>query len=315
MITAAGLDALTTPEASAITIGTFDGVHVGHRALIAYTKEEAARRGLASAVVTWDRHPAATLRPDAVPPLLSTPERKVELIQELGVDILLVLPFDRSLSKWPPERFVQDVLVTGLAARAVYVGRGWRFGHRASGDVDTLTELGATLGFDAEGVSLATVGGEAVSSSRVRACIAEGDMTMARSLLGRPFELEGRVVEGDDRGASLGYPTANVTLDPSLASPPRGIYAGRARVDGRIYPAAISLGVKPTFGGDPERSPLVLEAYLLDYQGDLYGVDLRIEFLERLRDELKFDSVPELVAQMDEDVADTRRLQDRPGGP
>ena len=122
-------------------------------------------------------------------------------------------------------------------------------------------------------------------------------------------------MEGDDRGASLGYPTANVTLDPSLASPPRWIYAGRARVDGRSYPAAISLGVKPTFGGDPERSPLVLEAYLLDYQGDLYGVDLRIEFLERLRDELKFDSVPELVAQMDEDVADTRRLQDRPGGP
>jgi riboflavin kinase/FMN adenylyltransferase len=315
VITAVGLDALTAPAGSAITIGTFDGVHVGHRALIARTKEEAARRGIASAVVTWDRHPAATLRPDAVPPLLSTPERKVELIEELGVDILLVLPFDRSLSQWPPERFVQDVLVSGLAARAVYVGQGWRFGHRASGDVDTLTNLGATLGFDAQGVSLTTVGGEAVSSSRVRACIVEGDMTVARSLLGRPFELEGRVVEGDDRGASLGYPTANVTLDPSLATPPRGIYAGRARVEGRIYPAAISLGVKPTFGGDPERSPLVLEAYLLDYEGDLYGADLRIEFLERLRDELKFDTVAELVAQMDEDVADTRRLQDRPGGP
>jgi riboflavin kinase / FMN adenylyltransferase len=315
VITAVGLDALTTPEGSAVTIGTFDGVHVGHRALIARTKEEAARRGLASAVVTWDRHPAETLRPDAVPPLLSTPERKVELIEELGVDILLVLPFDRSLSQWPPERFVQEVLVNGLAARAVYVGQGWRFGHRARGDVETLTELGAVLGFDAEGMPLATVADEAVSSSRVRSCIAEGDMTTARTLLGRPFELEGRVVEGDDRGASLGYPTANVTLDPSLATPPRGIYAGRARVEGRIYPAAISLGVKPTFGGDPERSPLVLEAHLLDYEGDLYETDLRIEFLERLRDELKFHSVPELVAQMEKDVADTRRLQDRPGGP
>lgn len=312
MITAVGLDALSTPEGSVVTIGTFDGVHVGHRALIARTQDEAARRDLASAVITWDRHPNVTLRPNAVPPLLSSPERKVELIEELGVDILLVLPFDRELSHWPPERFVHDVLVAGLAARAVFVGAGWRFGHKAAGDVALLTQLGDRLGFDVHGLPLVSVAGEPASSSRVRACISAGDMMLTRTLLGRPFALEGRVVTGDDRGAALGYPTANVTLDPSLAAPPRGIYAGRARVEGRVYPAAISLGVKPTFGGDPERSPLVLEAYLLDFEGDLYGAVLRIEFLERLRDELKFDNVDELVAQMDRDVAATRRLGDSP---
>ncbi|MDQ3619818.1 MAG: bifunctional riboflavin kinase/FAD synthetase [Actinomycetota bacterium] len=312
MITAVGLNALSTPEGSVVTIGTFDGVHVGHRTLIARTKDEAATRGLPSAVVTWDRHPNATLRPDAVPLLLSTPERKVELIEELGVDILLVLPFDRELSHWPPERFVRDVLVNGLAARAVLVGQGWRFGHRAAGDVALLSELGVNLGFDAEGVPLVTVAGGPASSSRVRDRISAGDMELTRTLLGRPFALEGRVVAGDDRGASLGYPTANVTLDPTIATPPRGIYAGRAKVEGLAYPAAISLGVKPTFGGDPELSPLVLEAFLLDFEGDLYGADLRIEFLERLRDELKFDNVDELVAQMDRDVTATRRLHDRP---
>lgn len=312
MITAVGLEALSTPEGSVVTIGTFDGVHVGHRALIARTKDEAAKRGLASAAVTWDRHPNATLRPDAVPLLLSTPERKVELIEELGVDILLVLPFDRELSHWPPERFVRDVLVNGLAARAVLVGQGWRFGHKAAGDVALLSKLGGDLGFDAEGVPLVTVAGGPASSSRVRESISAGNMELTRTLLGRPFALEGRVVAGDDRGASLGYPTANVTLDPTIAAPPRGIYAGRARVGGRAYPAAISLGVKPTFGGDPELSPLVLEAFLLDFDGDLYGAELRIEFLERLRDELKFDSVDELVAQMDQDVTATRRLHDRP---
>jgi len=312
VITAVGLDALSKPEGSVVTIGTFDGMHLGHRALIARTKDEARRRGLVSAVVTWDRHPNATLRPDAVPLLLSTPERKVQLIEELGVDILLVLPFDRELSQWPPERFVRDALVNGLAARAVVVGQGWRFGHRAAGDVALLSELGGDMGFDAEGLPLVTVAGEPASSSRVRGCISAGDMVLTRALLGRPFSLEGRVVPGDDRGASLGYPTANVTLDPAIAAPPRGIYAGRAWVEDQVYPAAISLGVKPTFGGDPDRSPLVLEAFLLDFVGDLYGADLRIEFLERLRDELKFDSVDELVAQMDRDVTATRRLHDRP---
>jgi riboflavin kinase/FMN adenylyltransferase len=309
MKTLVGLQSLRPPEGgSAVTVGTFDGVHLGHRALIARTIAEASERSLASVVVTWDRHPNETLRPERAPKLLTSPERKSELLASTGIDVLAVLPFDRELSMWPPERFATAVLADGLGARRVFVGAGWRFGHKAAGDVTLLEKLGAELGFDATGLSLTTHDGSPVSSSRAREAVAAGDVELAEVLLGRPFDVDGTVVKGAGRGIGLGFPTANFEVTPKLVRPRRGVYAGRARVEATWYPAAINVGVNPTFGGDEASTPIMVEAYLLDFRGDLVGANLRVEFLKRLRDELKFDSVDELVAQMARDVEATRAL-------
>lgn len=309
MKTLVGLQSLRPPEGgSAVTVGTFDGVHLGHRALIARTIAEASERSLASVVVTWDRHPNETLRPERAPKLLASPERKTELLASTGIDVLAVLPFDRELSMWPPDRFASAVLADGLGARSVFVGAGWRFGHKAAGDVTLLEKLGAELGFDATGLSLTTHDGSPVSSSRVREAVAAGDVELAEVLLGRPFDVDGTVVKGAGRGIGLGFPTANFEVAPKLVRPRRGVYAGRARVESTWYSAAINVGVNPTFGGDEATTPVMVEAYLLDFEDDLVGTTLRVEFLKRLRDELKFDSVDDLVAQMARDVEATRAL-------
>ncbi|MDQ4024096.1 MAG: bifunctional riboflavin kinase/FMN adenylyltransferase, partial [Actinomycetota bacterium] len=264
-----GIDALEPPdEGAAVTIGTFDGVHLGHRALIARTIAEATERGLESVVLTWDRHPAMTLRPEAAPPMLTSPERKIELLEETGADLVAVLPFDVPLSQRPPESFVEDVLVKGLGARLVLVGSGWRFGKGRAGTVGLLEELGRDLGFEAHGIELEEVSGEAASSSRVRAAVTGGDLGLAERLLGRPFDLDGVVEHGDSRGAGLGFPTANLAIDPTIASPPVGVYAGRARAGGSWFAAATNVGVNPTFGGG---GPPRIESYLIGYDGDLYG--------------------------------------------
>jgi riboflavin kinase / FMN adenylyltransferase len=296
------------PEGSSITIGTFDGVHLGHRALIARAIGAGREQGLSSVIITWDRHPNQTIRPEKTPPLLTTPERKIELLEERGPDILVSLAFDKALSQWPPERFAEEVLARGLGARLVIVGTGWRFGHKAKGDSELLAALGHDLGFSVEAVGLETMLGAPISSSRLRAAVADGDMVLAATLLARPFDMDGEVVHGDDRGRSLGFPTANVALDPSLVNPARGVYAGRARVDESWFPAAINVGVNPTFGGDPATTAPRVEAFLLDFEGDLYDRSIRIEFHKRLRDELKFDSVEALIAQMKADVVATRKL-------
>jgi riboflavin kinase/FMN adenylyltransferase len=293
---------------TAVTVGTFDGVHVGHRALIGRTVAAGRAAGAESAVVTWDRHPAATLRPDAVPALLTTQRRKLELLAETGVDWCVVLAFDTELSRWPPERFATEVLARGLGARSVVVSTGWRFGRRATGDVALLESLGRRLDFRVDVGPLVTVEGGEVSSSRVRAAVASGDLRLASALLGRPHELPGTVVAGDGRGASLGYPTANLDVDAGLAGPPTGIYACRARLEDRTVSAAVSVGVNPTFGGEPGRSPVRVEAHLLGFEGDLYGRRLTLELVDRLRDERRFDSTDALIAQMTRDVEATQRL-------
>lgn len=303
-----GLDALEAGAGSSVTIGTFDGVHLGHRALTARAIDDARERRVRSVAVTWDRHPNETLRPEKTPPLLTTSARKVELLEEMGLDQVAVLPFDEELSQWPPERFAEQVLAEGLGVHAVFVGEGWRFGHRAAGDVSLLDKLGQELGFEVHEVRLVEVDGEPVSSTRTRLAVSAGEMELARALLARPFDLDGVVIRGAERGHSLGFPTANLALEPALAHPARGVYAGRARAGEQWYPAAINLGVNPTFGGDPTSSPLRVEAYLLGFSGDLYGQTLRVEFWQRLRDEIKFDGRDALVEQMRTDVERTAAL-------
>lgn len=310
MRTFVGLGALPLDEerGSVVTIGTFDGVHLGHRMLINKAIAAAGAAGLNSCVVTWDRHPAVTLRPDKAPPALASPERKLELIGELGPDLLVVLPFDAELSSMEAEDFAAGVLGKGLQAKQVIVGDGWRFGRKARGTTELLAQIGETSGFTVDPVSLEHVAGAVASSTRIRKLLADGQMGAARELLGRPFDLDGVVEHGDARGKGLGVPTANVTPDPALVRPPRGVYAGRARVGDVWYSAAINVGVNPTFGGDEATTPVRVEAYLLDFDGDLYDQTIRVEFWERLRDEKRFDSSQALVDQMHRDIARTRDL-------
>lgn len=303
-----GLGSLTPPEGGcALTIGTFDGVHLGHRALIAAAGESADTLGATTAALTWDRHPAATLRPDRAPSLLTSTARKTELLAGSGVELLALLPFDEELSRVTAEDFVTDVLVTGLGVRSVFVGHNWRFGRDRVGDVGLLTKMGAELGFEVHGAPLIEVAGEPVSSSRIRRAVAAGDMAEARALLGRPFDVDGVVGRGRSRGRDLGYPTANLELEPDLSRPPVGVYAGVATIAEVRRPAAINIGTSPTFAsGGP--SEVRVEAFVLDFDGDIYGSSVRLEFWERLRDEVRFDSVEALVAQMGEDVEQTRRM-------
>lgn len=305
-----GLGALPLEDVAGtvVTIGTFDGLHLGHRALINRTIAAAAEHGLESCVLTWDRHPALTLRPDTAPPSLASPERKVELVEELSPDLLVVLPFNTDLAAMEATDFATQVLARGLHARLVVVGEGWRFGRKAAGDTAVLSEIGRREGFDVDAVTLEQVTGDKVSSTRVRRAVSEGQLGLARDLLGRPFDIDGEVEHGDHRGKSLGVPTANVTPEPSLVRPPRGVYAGRARVGDVWYSAAINVGVNPTFGGDEATTPVRVEAYLLDFDADLYGHWVRIEFWERLRDELRFESSQDLIAQMHRDIDQTRAI-------
>jgi riboflavin kinase/FMN adenylyltransferase len=253
------------------------------------------------------------VRPGSHPPQLTTNTRKAELAGELGVDVVVFLPFTLEFSKLSPAEFVHQAVVADLHADAVVVGENFRFGHGATGDMAMLTELGSRWGFDAEGVTLLAEAGRPISSTYIRSCVEAGDMAAANHALGRPHRLDGVVVRGDQRGRDLGYPTANVRAEAFAAVPADGIYAGRVvHVDERgntrtgvpTLAAAISVGTNPTFDGR-HRS---VEAYVLDFDGDLYGQNLGVEFVHRLRGMVKFDSVEELVVQMADDVTRTRQL-------
>jgi riboflavin kinase/FMN adenylyltransferase len=306
MEVARGLAALPLDTGpTAVTVGFFDGVHRGHQAVVRRTVEVARERGLVAVAVTFDRHPREVLTPGREPPLLTTLERKAALLEELGVAVLLVLEFTPELSRWSPEAFVRGVLVEGLHAAHAVVGSNFTFGHRAAGNLPVLAELGAAHGFEVEGVALLSLGGRVVSSSSVREALLAGDLSWPREALGRRFVLDGRVVPGKGRGAAvLGFPTANLETHPRLLVPGAGIYAGRAFVRGESHVAAVSVGTNPTFGGEP----LHVEAHLLDFEGDVLGEPMAVEFWARLRDELRFDSVEDLVRQMKEDVERARAL-------
>jgi len=287
-----------------VTIGVFDGVHRGHQQIIGHAVARAAALAVPSVVLTFDPHPSEVVRPGSHPPMLTSQRYRADLLEELGVDVACVLPFTREFSRLSPEEFVHEVLVEHLHTSAVVVGENFRFGARATGDVDALTASGRRFGFSVEGVPLLGSADTTWSSTYIRSCVQAGDVEQAAQALGREHRVDGVVVRGDQRGRELGYPTANLQPLPWSAVPTDGVYAGRLVLAGSELPAAISIGTNPTFEG-PERR---VEAYVLDYTGDLYGEQVGLAFTARLRDTLRFDDVDALVAQMARDVARTREL-------
>jgi riboflavin kinase/FMN adenylyltransferase len=295
-------------ERSVLTIGAYDGVHTGHRRLIGMVRHWAAELGCRSAVVTFDRHPAMVVRPESAPKLLTDLETKLERLATTGIDLTVVVHFDEERSHETAEDFVRTVLVGCLAPRMVVVGHDFHFGYRRGGNVPLLQALGGELGFDVVGVSLFSEGPEPVSSTRIRAQLAAGHVEEAAELLGCWHEVRGVVTRGDARGRALGYPTANLAVPAEIQLPADGIYAAwYRRPDGTRHAAAVSLGRRPTFYASAQAS--LLEAYLLDFDGDLYGEKASVEFVARLRDEMRFDgpdAIAALTTQMARDVELTR---------
>jgi riboflavin kinase / FMN adenylyltransferase len=303
-------------EARAVTIGAFDGVHLGHQAVLRLVRELASARGLRAAVVTFDRHPAEVVRPESAPKLLTSLDQKLELLDATGaVDDCLVITFDEARSKEPADEFVEELLVGALRTRLVVVGSDFHFGYRRRGDVPLLQRMGADLGFEVLGLGLvaspdgtfAADGTLPYSSTRVRNLLAIGDVAGAADVLGRPHEVRGVVERGDQRGRELGYPTANVAVPDRICLPTDGVYAG-TYVDqaGVERPAAISLGRRPTFYEDSGLR--LLEAHVLDFDGDLYDQRAAVRFRAHLRGQERFDRVDALIEQMGRDVDDARRI-------
>ena len=296
---------------TAVVIGNFDGVHLGHQHVLATARAKADAAGLTLVAVSFDPHPMAVLRPEHAPTTLTTMEVRAGLLIACGADAVLALPFDRDMASWTPDEFAQRVLVDALHAQEAVVGANFRYGKRASGDVACLADFGAQHGFGVEGIPL-DGGPQVWSSTYVRTCLAAGDVAGAAEALGRPYAVRGVVVKGEQRGRELGYPTANVPTEALTATPSDGIYAGwltRLDTDER-FPAAISVGVNPTFDGVVTRR---VESYVLDRTDlELYGVEVVVEFVDRLRGMVAFGSVEDLVDQMRADVDRARRLLTAP---
>ena len=291
---------------SAVTIGKFDGVHIGHVEIIRQLDDIAQTRGLTATVVTFDRHPAALFRPEAKPVEITGMTRRIELIEQAGVHSNLVLPFTHELAALSPRDFVTKILVQALHAQVVLVGHDFRFGAHAEGDVDRLRALGLEFGFDViliEDVS--SVNGMRVSSSAIRVLMGEGDVESASALLGRMPAVRGAIVHGAKRGRELGYPTANLSQETTGLIPADGVYAGWLTDNGTRYPAAISVGSNPTFEGIHLRT---VESFLLDVSLDLYGHVVVVEFASRLRGMVAFDGIEALMEQMASDVQDVRKV-------
>ena len=287
-----------------VTIGVFDGVHRGHQRIIGRAVALAAERGVLSVVLTFDPHPSEILRPGSHPALLTGTRAKAELLEALGVDVMCVVPFTKEFSRLTPDAFVHEVLVERLHVSAVVIGDNFRYGAKGAGDVDALRAAGHRLGFAVEGVALEGTGEATYSSTYVRALIDAGEVRAAAEVLGREHRIEGLVVRGDQRGREIGYPTANLSLLPWSAVPADGIYAGHLVRGSAMLPAAISIGTNPTFAGRERR----VEAFVLDFDGDLYGERVAASFTERLRPMVRFATVEGLVAQMDQDVQRTREI-------
>lgn len=299
-------------QGTVVTIGAFDGVHHGHRVILEKVRRRAAELGAETAVITFDRHPATVVRPSSAPLLLTDLDQKLELLSEAGIDHVVVVTFDRRRANESAEDFVQELICDCLRARCVVVGRDFHFGHNRRGNVALLEDMGRRLGFEVVGLGLVAGEGEVVSSTRIRDLLSDGDVESANKLLERPHEIGGTVTKGDSRGGPLlGFPTANLEVAAGMLVPADGIYAGYVRLgdghdSGGPHPAAVYVGNRPTFYEQPG-SPAV-EAYLLDFSGDVYGKKARVQFVARLRDDRRFDSLEDLAEQMERDVAAARTV-------
>jgi len=286
----------------AVSIGVFDGVHRGHQSLLAGLVAAAAERSLTPAVATFEPHPLRVLAPHRAPQMITSVAHRVEILQQLGVEMVGVMPF-AEIQEMEADRFIADVLVERLNTELVLVGENFQFGKGGKGSPQTLRQAGERYGFVVKVTEL--LGGETpITSSRVRQCVAEGETAEAARLLGRPFEIQGKVAEGDRRGRQLGIPTANLETPSHMCIPPNGIYAAWAEVEAGTHPAALNIGVRPTFG----EGRLITEAHLLDFSGDLYGSRMRLRLVgDRIRPEIAYSSVDQLMAQVKLDIAEVRR--------
>ncbi|MGI9047949.1 MAG: bifunctional riboflavin kinase/FAD synthetase [Rubrobacteraceae bacterium] len=287
-----------------VALGNFDGVHLGHRSVVRRAVEEAERRGVRVVAATFDPHPGWVLRPGKQPKLLTTLDLRREALLGCGADEMYAIRFDGDLSEKSPEEFVRDVLVDELGAGVVVVGENFRFGYKAAGDVDELVRLMRSHGGEVFTVALHRGEEKEVNSTRIRNLISSGEVDKAADLLGRPYVLRGEVVVGDRRGRTIGFPTANVLPDPDVVVPAHGVYACYVDVGGEKYAACTNIGVAPTF----ERAESRVEAYLLNFDGDLYGRVVDVDFLTRIRSELRFSGIEELKVQISSDVEEARRV-------
>ncbi|RMF85874.1 MAG: bifunctional riboflavin kinase/FAD synthetase [Nitrospirae bacterium] len=286
-----------------VTIGNYDGVHLGHQEIFRRVRARADATGGTAVVVTFDPHPLKVLAPERCPPIMVTCEQKLRLIEAHGIDLVVCQRFTREFAAQPPHRFARDYLARGLGARWVVVGYDYSFGRGREGTIDSLRELGLEHGFELEVVPPVEVEGEIVSSTRVRQLITAGRLTEANRCLGRPYSIAGEVIHGDRRGRTLGFPTANIRSTDGLL-PARGVYAIRVAWRGRFFDGVLNLGVNPTFGA----REVTIEPHLFDFHEDLYGQTIEVYFIKRLRDEIRFPSAEALVAQIERDVAEARAV-------
>lgn len=293
----AGISDKDVPR-SAVALGSFDGVHLGHQEILRRCAIYARHIGVRSVAFTFDRHPLQVIRPQLAPPQLTDIEDKLALIGRTGVEIAVVANFDEALARATPEEFVREVLVDGLRTVKAVVGFNYTFGWRALGTAEVLVDLGRKYGFDVDVVDPVAVDGVPAGSTEIRARLSRGDVAGARAMLGRPFSVKGNVVPGDGRGRTIGYPTANVQVPEGMALPARGVYAAIVQARGLRLQSVANIGVKPTFAG----SVIGLEVFIMDFAGDLYGEAVRVSFVERLREERRFASPMALASQIAEDV-------------
>jgi riboflavin kinase / FMN adenylyltransferase len=297
-------------QRSVVTIGAYDGLHDGHRAVIDLVRSEAIQRNATSVVVTFDRHPALVVRPESAPKLLTDPVQRLELLESTGVDATYLIHFDERRAEESPEDFIREVLVDRLHASAVVIGEDFHFGHHRSGDVTMLRQLGARYGFEVLPLELQMRDDgpqEPVSSTAIRRALAGGQVELAAAMLGRPYEVRGIVAQGDQRGRTLGFPTANVMVPDVMCLPADGVYAGwYQRPSGSRHRCAVNIGRRPTFYEHADVS--LLEAHLIDFDGDLYGENARVEFDAFLRSERKFNGIDALISQLKSDVEAARMI-------
>src|SRR6266446_308231 len=287
-----------------LAIGVFDGVHLGHQAVISTSAEHAQAANGTPVVVTFDPHPEKILRPEAAPHLLTATRHKIALIRDLGVEHLLIITFDKQFAATEPEDFVQQLVKHSKPLREICVGHKWSFGKNRRGNLELLNEFGARFDFGVVGIPPVTVNGELVSSTAIRQAVEGGDLAKAARMLGREYTILGTVVSGDDRGKKIGFPTANLSAH-NEQFPPNGVYFAQAMLDGVIYPGVLNLGYRPTVSSEKDR---VLEIHLFDFDRDIYGGDLEVRFVRYLRPEKKFESVDMLARQIALDVKQARDL-------